>query len=183
MDAATSHPFAHLGPAPYRVIGVQTTQDREAAASHARGQGLTYTTNMCGGSCDHCGTAIWDVYTIEAANGCRFKVGSTCVEKAAREAADKTLLTDHAKAARKAARGKRAAKADKVQAELTALLADESVRSVLAAIPSAEEWRAARGETLLTRCDWMAANAGATGRAATVKAIKAVLAALRGSAR
>ncbi len=37
---------------------------------------------MCGGSCDLCGTAIWNVYTFAAANGRKFKVGCDCAEKA-----------------------------------------------------------------------------------------------------
>ena len=91
---ATTHPFEHLGPAPYRVIGVETTADREARNGALRGSGRSYTTNMCGGTCAHCSTAIWNVYTIECADGTRHKVGSTCVEKAAKASGDRVLARD-----------------------------------------------------------------------------------------
>jgi hypothetical protein len=80
--APTAHPFAVFGPAPYRLVGFETTDDREAEQNYRRNSGLSYTTNLCGGSCDLCGTAIWNVYTFEASNGRRFKVGCDCAEKA-----------------------------------------------------------------------------------------------------
>lgn len=77
-----SHPFAVFGPAPYHFVSLETTEDRELANSARRANGLSYTTNMCGGTCDLCGTSIWNVFTFEAANGERFRVGCDCADKA-----------------------------------------------------------------------------------------------------
>ena len=71
-----------FGPAPYRFVGFESADDREAEQNARMGMGLSYTTNYCGGACDLCGTAIWNVYFFEAANGRRFKVGCECAEKA-----------------------------------------------------------------------------------------------------
>lgn len=66
------HVFAHLGEAPYRFVGYA----REVFVAC---QGAPV---QPGGSCDHCGTAIMDVFRFVSADGRWFKVGSSCVEKA-----------------------------------------------------------------------------------------------------
>jgi hypothetical protein len=78
----TEHPFARFGASPYTFVSLETTEDREAANAVAAASGLPYTTNMCGGSCDLCGTAIWNVFTFATAEGRKFKVGCECAEKA-----------------------------------------------------------------------------------------------------
>lgn len=77
-----SHPFSVFGPGPYTFVGLETTDDRQAANAAAMNSGLTYTTNMCGGSCDLCGHEIWNVFTFKTATGRKFKVGCDCAEKA-----------------------------------------------------------------------------------------------------
>lgn len=80
--ASTTHPFARFGAGPYTFVRMQTTEDREALNRAAEAAGLPFTTNMCGGACDLCGTAIWNVFTFSTAEGREFKVGSECAEKA-----------------------------------------------------------------------------------------------------
>ena len=169
--AASVHPFerAKLGQAPFRCVGYESTADREAANSHRRAHGQTYTTNMCGGTCEYCGTAIWDVYIIESADGRRFKVGSDCVTKTGQKA----LI---ARVKRKVDAKKRAAKAAKIAAELKAYLADETTRAILAAVEYSPAGPAHPAQTLLERAEWMSRYAGAAGRARAVKSIKSALA-------
>ncbi len=75
---AATHPFARLGPGPYRVIGcerrVGPVQDANGFSSGAPGQPM--------GCCDHCGRGIADCYQVKASNGVIFTVGCDCVEKA-----------------------------------------------------------------------------------------------------
>jgi len=80
--AASVHPLSHLGPAPYKFIGVSTSEHREELNIHLAQNGLTYTANLCGGTCDHCGTPIENVYQFSAANGRAFKLGCDCAEVA-----------------------------------------------------------------------------------------------------
>jgi hypothetical protein len=83
MPTATPvHPFARFGAGPYTFVSLETTEDREEKNAAAERSGLPFTTNMCGGSCDLCGTAIWNVYTFATAEGRKFKVGCDCAEKA-----------------------------------------------------------------------------------------------------
>jgi hypothetical protein len=85
MSAAAKlpeHPFAIFGAGPYRFVGLETTEDRQATNAAASAAGLPYTTNMCGGSCDLCGQAIWNVFTFATADDRKFKVGCDCAEKA-----------------------------------------------------------------------------------------------------
>jgi hypothetical protein len=82
MTAQTIHPFAIFGAGPYTFARMQTTEDREALNAAAAAAGLPFTTNMCGGSCDLCGTAIWCVFWFRTADGREFKVGSECAQKA-----------------------------------------------------------------------------------------------------
>jgi len=107
---ATTHPFDHLAPGPYRFIGAESTGDRVRRNASREARGDAYTTNMCGGSCDHCGTAIWDVYRFEGADGARFKVGSSCARKAFAGEQSKAAA-DFDKARRREERAKRAARA------------------------------------------------------------------------
>jgi hypothetical protein len=82
MTTTTEHPFARFGTGPYVFVGLQTIEDREALNRASESAGLPYTTNMCGGSCELCGTAIWNVFTFETSCGKRFKVGCECATKA-----------------------------------------------------------------------------------------------------
>lgn len=85
--------LASLGPAPYTFVSMETADDREAANTAAAAAGLPFTTNTCGGSCDLCGTSIWNVFRFRCADGTVFKVGCDC--------ADKVQLGDQVKQARR----------------------------------------------------------------------------------
>lgn len=80
--AATTHPFSRFGQGPYTFARMETKEDREALNAAAASAGLPYTTNMCGGACDLCGTPIWNVFWFRTADGTEFKVGCDCADKA-----------------------------------------------------------------------------------------------------
>lgn len=169
----STHPFAHLGPAPYKFVGLETRETREALNAQRKADGLVYTTNLCGGSCDHCGTAIQNVFWFEAADGKRFKVGCDCAEKAHKS--DKQLPR-YMVAARDAKRAhdakRRRARASEKRAELKALLDNDAIRTALSAIDHPSKFRAEKGESLLDWAEWMAKHSGAKGEAKTLKTIK-----------
>lgn len=155
----TRHPFERrgLGPAPYRLVGAETKLFRIPGV-----EGST----KPGASCDYCATAITQVYWVKAADGRRFKVGCECIRKAA----DKGLISG-VKQAESARRRKLAeAKSAAVKAELDALLVDAA--GALAAMPHPKGWA---GRTLLDWVQWMAANAGATGRATALRTARAAM--------
>lgn len=79
---APAHPFAAFGPAPYTFVRMQTREDRGVLMAERQAAGLPYTTNLCGGACDVCGTSIWNVYWFRSASGVEFKVGEDCADKA-----------------------------------------------------------------------------------------------------
>lgn len=158
------HPLAHLGPAPYRFVGLETTEDRQALNAYRRANGHVYTTNMCGGACDHCGTAIWNVYRFEAADGAKFKLGSDCMRKAGIPA---RLITEAKREQAKRAKVKRDAKraqrdADaraRMERRVTACAAHLAAnRDAVAAQPHPHDGLAAAGKTLADYCDWVLAR-------------------------
>lgn len=176
MNAATetaqpsAHPFRAFGPGPYKLLGVDTTEDRKARNSERKGMGQTYTTNMCGGTCDLCSTAIWDVYRFRCADGTTFKVGSTCMLKNIPEGT-KTHRVFKKKVA-EVNRKKKAAR-DAARIERLALhLATDAVRAELAAKPHSNNWRAEQGDTMLDECEWLMKNAGVSGKIKLARRLK-----------
>lgn len=73
-----THPFSHLGPGPYRVVGVYEKRGPITLPGGlmigAPGQPM--------GVCDHCGTGIAEVWVVEDRNKRQFNVGCDCVRKA-----------------------------------------------------------------------------------------------------
>ncbi len=139
--------------------------------------GLDFTSNLCGGTCDHCGTAIWNVFKFEAANGARFVVGCVCAEKARKEVA-KTGRTDRAleqiaAAVRKANKAKRHAREAAKLAEADSWIPEH--KAALEALPHPKEWAADQGQTLLDSLRWFWDNAGTAGK---LKAYRAAVKAL-----
>jgi hypothetical protein len=121
-----------------------------------------------GGSCDYCGTGIYDHYYIRSADGKEFKVGCECV----RHTGDKGLIekVDHAR--RKVQRDRRHAReAAKIEA-IRAKLAEPAVQATLAAIPHPSKWAADKGKTLLDWTEWMMVHSGTTGRLKVGRAIE-----------
>lgn len=144
------HVFEHLGKPPYRFVGFDV---RKYQACHGA-------PIQCGAACDHCAAGIMDCYTFESADGRRFKVGSTCVEKSG----DKGMYSQIKRQVNRVKTERRHEReAVKVQ-EIRTRLADELVRAKLAALPHPTAFRAEKGETLLSWADWMMANAGNAGR-------------------
>ena len=174
------HPFAHLAPGPYRFLGLETLEAREEMNRDRERDGLVYTTNLCGGACDHCGTSIWDVYRFQGSDGTRFKLGSSCVlrmlEPGSPAAHDPAIAKAKA-AIRKANAAKRHARdAAKIQA-LMATMADPAQVARLAAQPSPKPHRAAKGETLADHVAWVLASplAGVKARLTAAKLVSAAL--------
>lgn len=163
---------AGMGQAPYRVVGVSTTEDRQLLNRYLQANGMTYTTNLCGGTCDHCGTAIWTVYTIEDRNGQRFKVGCDCVLKAggAGLKAKVTRLQNLIVKEQRAARDQ--AKIAAVQARL----ADQATRDRLTSLPHPNAHMAARGLNGLDYVEFIWKQSGVAGRVRMAKMLDKMLA-------
>ena len=95
-SAATHrHVFNHLGPAPYRYTGCR--ENRFVMPGFG---------SKPGGTCDHCGTGILYEFHFIAANGHRFKVGSSCVTKSG-DAGLRRVIAADVKAQQKAVRDAR----------------------------------------------------------------------------
>lgn len=120
--SAGEHPFDHLAPGPYRVVGVAvrrgpltTTMNGVEVQVGAPGQPM--------GSCQHCGQGIAEVWTVAGSNGTWFEVGCECVRKASVK-----LAADGRRAAQQA---RRADKKRRTAARVTAawaLLKDPDLR-------------------------------------------------------
>lgn len=176
--AATVHPFTvrGMGEAPFRFVGMvdQDMAYGEAVLNRAEYErtGVAVTTKA-GGTCAYCGTSIKIMYRVVSACGKHSTLGCECIRTVAAELGDSTMARKLA-LAEKGARQKAAkAKASKVEVELTAALVTHAV--ALAALPHPTPSRAARGETLLDSLTWLAAHAGATGKAKALKTIKTSL--------
>lgn len=176
------HPFERsgCGIAPFRLVGVETTEDRQERNSYLRGIGEAYTTNMCGGTCEHCGTPIWTVCIIADAHGKRFKVGSDCVLKTYRDhATDRAaakLVADTKRRVNKIRTDKANARKDaRIEAAREAMTRDD-VREALAAQPHPRKWCADAGMTLLDWAEWMMKNAGRKGKCEAAAVVEKVAA-------
>lgn len=71
---------AGLGKAPFRCVGLETSDDRAFINRERESNGLCYTTNNAT-TCDYCGQGIMNAYQVVSADGKRFKVGCDCMEK------------------------------------------------------------------------------------------------------
>jgi hypothetical protein len=142
--------IAGLGRAPFQFIGFQakTYQACDDAPIQP------------GGSCAYCGQAIIHCCTIEDADGKRFEVGTTCVNKTG----DKGMIRAYKQSVewREYQREQRHAREEKkIAAGLAAL---DSKRKALAARPHPNDYHAKKGATLLDYVEWMFANAGNSGK-------------------
>lgn len=77
------HNHYRMGAAPYRLLGVWSMptvamSETNPAAYEAE---MKSRPTFCNGSCDHCGTGITHHYMVMDADGKRFAVGSSCIEK------------------------------------------------------------------------------------------------------
>lgn len=176
-DTIQDHPFAHLGPAPYRFVGVKDVAESNTLAAQERGALVSELEHVHSvTSCDHCGTAITVAYRFRAADGTVFKVGESCANKAYKAA----TVTTKAQRQFEAAAKKR--KREMRHAREAAKIADGAEfvaahREALALQPSPNEWRAAKGDTLADWCDWMLANAGNAGKLTAIRVARKALSA------
>jgi hypothetical protein len=168
--------FAHIAPGPYRFVGLETEDMREERKAMELADATTFivqSTNNCGGTCDHCGTPIFDVYTFKGSNGVKFKVGCDCAEKAFCGDEDRAPLNAMLAAKKKLASKRRAVLASKKDKSAREWLTANIER--LASIPSPNERRAEKGETAADWASWMLANAGKAGVQKTYKTAMALI--------
>ena len=159
MMKETIHTFekAGLGKAPFKVVGFEVKTYQASPESPVQ----------VGDACRYCFTGIKDTFTIESADGKRFVVGSTCVNKTG----DKGLIDvvkrqmNQLKAERTRARNQ-----EKIDAAAEDLK-KEDVKKKLAAISHPQEWAAKQGMTALDWAEWMMKNAGQSGMMRVVRYI------------
>ena len=161
----TVHPFekAGLGLAPFRYVGMVHQDIRDGVRHLGETAGGCYITTNPGGTCDYCGMAIVNMFTIKSADGKTFKVGCDCLAKV------DAKLTVRAKVDVKAK--KKAADAARIKAARESLPRAESLR--LAPHPTA--WGAANGKTMADWCEWMFVNAGTTGKLNAARVVEKAL--------
>jgi hypothetical protein len=149
---------AGLGKAPFRIVG-----SFEAVYQACPGAPV-----QAGGTCDYCANGIRYVCRVRSADGREFNVGCDC----AMSVGDEGLRKVAAKVQTKVKRDARHAAEQRKLDDLRARLADATTRAALAARPHPTAYRAAKGETLLSWAEWMAQNAGVTGRLEVLALIK-----------
>lgn len=71
------HPFAHLGPGPYRFVGMGEIHFSDTFGSRYIGPEC----EAGAGTCAHCGTGIKYIYVFKTGEGRSFGVGSDCIRK------------------------------------------------------------------------------------------------------
>jgi hypothetical protein len=159
-----THPWtrAGMGNAPFRM----TTEDAAHRALRLGG-GFAF--------CDACGTAISRVYYVKSADGKVSTVGCTCVDKVAEFEPRLAEEVAHVKRAedRKVAADRKSAKLAKDRARIDAAfarLSDPAVRAALAGQPHPKF----AGSSLLAWVEWMAGNAGVSGKLAAAKVVEGV---------
>ena len=163
------HPFeAHgLGKAPFRFVGMvcQDIDENTGMRKIGTAGGCEMQTKP-GGTCAFCMTYILEMYQIASADGKRFHVGSSCVEKTG----DKKLMTQVAAVARKVKKVKTDTRnAARIHAARETL---PTVAGQLASQPHPIAAIAARGLTLLDWVNWMLANSGTSGRLRVARVIE-----------
>ena len=78
------HSFSHLGEYPYSFDGYEYKSFKAVPEAPTQP----------GTCCDHCGTGINHVFWFVSADGNRFKVGSSCVEKSGDSGLKNQIKTD-----------------------------------------------------------------------------------------
>ena len=177
-----THPFAHLGPAPNRFVGVWSPPSKELQAANTQAYNLALSEKPrgCHGVCDHCGACLRDHYIIRDADGNRHVVGSSCIKKTTKPGKRISVMAAQAlKAKRDLDTKKRHARDKKKAQELHALLKDPAARAILAT--GRHPWGHKNRETgepltYLDSVEWMYKHSGAAGTNKTLKAVKAFIA-------
>lgn len=166
-NETTIHKFeeAGCGIAPFRIIGVEIrTGPIKQVDENGNFTGVEIgAPGQPMGCCEYCGQGIAECWIIEDANGHRFMVGSTCVDKTG-DAGLKKQKNPH----------KRKLKHDRDDARIgaaVALLSRDDVREAMSKLPHTNEHWAAKGETFFNEVEWFFKNAGRSGK---VKAARKV---------
>lgn len=164
----TIHKFeaAGLGKAPFQLVGFDRRigpikmLDRDGMPTGtevgAPGQPM--------GSCDFCGMGIADCYIIQSADGKRFIVGSTCVNKTG-DAGLRRAMAPH----------KRRLKQERDDARISAAVETferPAVRALLASLPHGNEYRASQGDTLADWADFIFVRGGRSGKIKAARVIE-----------
>lgn len=122
MENVVVHKSFEIGVAPYRFEGVWSVPSRALQEANPSVYNLAWgdKPDCCHCYCEHCGTPIDHHYIVCDANGYRFSIGSSCVEKLH----DYKLTTAVKEAERKRQRDLQRAKAEeKRQARIAASIA------------------------------------------------------------
>lgn len=166
---------AGLGKAPFKFVGceVQDMAYGQVILNRAEYQrtGIMISTQP-GGTCAYCGQYIVQMFNVRSADGKQFHVGSDCILKVG----DAGLKRNVSKVRTALRHAKEAAKI----AELAALLADETVRGVLAMAPHRKALAVAPSaffveKSLLDDATWTVENAGNAGKLSLLSWIKRTL--------
>ena len=170
-DAPAVHPFSEFGPGPYRLDGIEDVAIRYELNYARESNGLSFTTNLCGGTCDLCGTAIWNVFIFKCANGAKFRVGEICAEKNNRGAMDSDDYAIRAEARRikreiNRAKTARKQRNDKIKIDLADFLIWQNSEK-LAGMPHPKF----DDSNLLGWIDWMWDHSGVSGKLKTARAV------------
>lgn len=175
-STATVHCFerAGLGRAPFRFVGMVDQDMRYGQRILNREEynrtGVALETKP-GGTCAFCGKYILNMYRVASSCGNVFTVGCDCVYRTG----DAGLVAKVKIAERKRVAARKEAKRAMVVASLPGAIF--AARRTLRAMPHPTKSMAARGETMLGYCLWMARNAGLTGRAKVLAIVSKAVAA------
>jgi hypothetical protein len=157
-----AHPFAHLGPAPYKLVGLFTLPSRSLleANPEAYNRALREAPKVKAGigTCAHCGTEIANVFIIQCSNGDRYGVGCDCILKVSEE----PKLISAVKRVRNemTAKRRRANEEVKIQEGLAWF---EDHKADLAKLPHPNQWRNEKGDTYADYVAWVLQQSGNAG--------------------
>ncbi len=172
--ALSAHPFAHLGPAPYRFTSASCTEDRLLMLAMTSESVLAGRQDAnVSGSCDHCGMCIHDFYHFKASNGTVFKVGSVCYEKGLID--EQTYADRKALAQAKAAKTKMATKKRHSREAAKISEALEFFKANQDAMDAAPHPRFS-GKSLNDYASWMWERCGTVGKIKLYKTVREALA-------
>jgi hypothetical protein len=169
---------AHVGMHVFERAGLGTAPFRCVGYSEIVFQAYPGAPTQAGGSCDYCGTGIRYACHIQGRDGRKFKVGTDCVAKTG----DAGLIKSYKNRpeVRAANRAKAAAKDAAVIAAWNALLADPAVVAKLAPLQvQGRPWVPGEMVPYLDRTKQVWGMCGASGRARTLKGLKATIAAVK----
>lgn len=160
------HPFekSGLGKAPFRYVGMVYQEISYGERVIGSVGGVPVATKP-GGTCDHCGAYIVDMFRIVSGDGIESKVGCDCIDKVNQVLGTARIADDRKKA-------KQAREKARIAAAIVALDSAHLLRSQ----PHPTAWRAGQGDTMIDYCRWMFANAGHTGKLATARIVEKAIA-------